>query len=508
MRPDYLFLDLVAWNLNIRNLTTFAWMGGVLLFTLPLFAGLVQVGRLRRTGLPWVAGQTVIDSLASEAGLRKPVDVLLHESIAAPATCGLGRHAILFPIDASTWSDADVRLAAIHEMEHVRRRDCFINAFARLICAFYWFHPLVWIAWHRLGLEAERACDDAVLRRAEADVYANQLVTLASRLSANARHPLLAMANRSDLVRRVSAVLDERQARGHVGVRRATAIVLAACVLTAVISPLQAVSSTARRRTESQVTAQPAFEVAAIRQNTSGTGAPTSRIEQGRFVASNVPLQQLISDAYRMPVVGGPDWIRDPPGPRRPGAIRFDVIATIPPETPADQVPLMLRTLLAERFKLAVRTETQEREAYELVHARKDKRLGSQLTRSTQRCQTEIEGGPLRAPVRRVTEDGKTVCSIMMGPAAIRGGGLTMIFLANTLSGFVGRTVVDRTGLEGPFDFHLTYTPAARGGGPPPPDDRPSIFTAVQEQLGLKLEAAIASVEMLVIDSVSMPTEN
>jgi uncharacterized protein (TIGR03435 family) len=285
--------------------------------------------------------------------------------------------------------------------------------------------------------------------------------------------------------------------------------VVAGSLITAVTSPLQAAGAARSTPQSATASASPAFEVVSIRQNTSGTGAPTTRVEAGRFVASNVPLQQIISDAYRLPMVGGPDWIRSSRGPRRPGEIRFDVIATIPPETPADRIPLMLRTLLAERFKLASHTETRESEAYALVHAREDRRLGPQLTRSTQQCQVEIEAGPLRAPVTRLTDDGKPACSMTMGPAAIRGGGLTMRFLASALGGYVGRIVVDRTELDGPFDFQLTYAPAAaRGGGPPPTDDRPSIFTAVQEQLGLKLEPATAPVEMLVIDSASMPTEN
>lgn len=251
-----------------------------------------------------------------------------------------------------------------------------------------------------------------------------------------------------------------------------------------------------------------AFDVASIRQNTDSTGAPTTRVEVGRYVASNVALEQIIADAYRMPVVGGPDWIRDPPGPRRPNEIRFDVAATIPSGTPPDRVPLMLRTLLMDRFGLRTHMQTQERPAYALVHAREDKRLGPRLIRSAQQCQLEAEAGPLRAPVRRVTDDGKPLCSMMQGPAAIRGGGLPMPFLASALAPYVGRMVVDRTGLEGPFDFELTYAPAARGGGPAVSDDRPSIFAAVQEQLGLKLEPTTASVEVLTIDAVSMPTEN
>ena len=216
------------------------WLGGFLTCALPVAIGLVQVRRLRRRGLPWLDGQRVVSALAREADLRRSVDVALHEAIDAPATCGIRRHTVLFPIDARSWPDEDLARAAVHELEHVRRADCLINVFARLICAAYWFHPLVWVAWHRLSLEAERACDDAVLRRAEATTYADQLVTLAGRVTANTRHPLLAMANRNDLVQRIAAVLDQRQARGRVGFALGAVIVLAAVTAAIAISPLQA----------------------------------------------------------------------------------------------------------------------------------------------------------------------------------------------------------------------------------------------------------------------------
>jgi len=285
----------------------------------------------------------------------------------------------------------------------------------------------------------------------------------------------------------------------HNTARRERSMTRLSCAL--VLLAIQMINVRARQNVDSS------FEVASIRQNTDGTAAPTTRVEAGRYVASNVALEQVIADAYRMPVVGGPEWINDPPGPRRPDEIRFDITATIPPGTPPNRVALMLRTLLVERFRLRTHTETQERPAYALVHARADKRLGPQLHRSAQQCLLEIEAGPLRAPVRRVTDDGKPLCSMMQGPAAIRGGGLTVPFLASALTPYVGRLVVDRTGLEGPFDFELTYAPAARAGGPAASDDRPSIFAAVQEQLGLKLEPSTASVEVLNVDAVSLPTE-
>ena len=94
-----------------------------------------------------------------------PVELLVHEDIAAPLTCGFSRPCILLPSEAQQWNDSDLRRALVHELEHVRRRDWVIQLAARAACALYWFHPLAWVAWRRLCLEAERACDDAVLQR-------------------------------------------------------------------------------------------------------------------------------------------------------------------------------------------------------------------------------------------------------------------------------------------------------------------------------------------------------
>src|SRR5690606_37608319 len=151
---------------------------------------------------------------ASDFGIRRRVQVLLHESLSGPMTCGVIRPAIILPKDAQTWAADDVHRAIIHELEHVRRADWLSQCLARAIAACYWFHPLVWVAWRQLALEAERACDDAVLRASEAAEYADQLVLLAQRLSTS-RQPQLAMANRSDLATRVLAVLDGGQRRSR-----------------------------------------------------------------------------------------------------------------------------------------------------------------------------------------------------------------------------------------------------------------------------------------------------
>jgi uncharacterized protein (TIGR03435 family) len=304
-----------------------------------------------------------------------------------------------------------------------------------------------------------------------------------------------------------------RALNGSTGLR---AVVTSCCLLTGVFSSTRALTADARPgpdnspRQRDAAAAGRTFDVVSIRRNQSTTQPPTSHIDGGRYTAANRPLEGIISDAYQVQtrlMVGGPDWIRSARGPLQANAIRFAVIATLPPDASPDVIPSMLQTMLAQRFNLVVHKEMRAQPVYRLVHARNGKQLGPRLTRSTQQCHVEITSGSLRAPVKRVTEDGKPVCGMMLGRSII-GGGLTMKFLASALSGVTGRTVVDHTDLEGPFDFELRYAPPAGGAEPPPPSDQPSVFTAVQEQLGLKLEAANEPIEVLVIDQVSMPTEN
>jgi beta-lactamase regulating signal transducer with metallopeptidase domain len=155
-------------NLSLQNLLFVGWVAGVALFLLPVVAGLWQIRALRRSGSPWRHAQSLVKSLAHDAGIRRGVEVLLHEALPGPMTCGLVRPAIVLPQDAENWKREDLNRAIVHELEHIRRADSVTRCLARVACAIYWFHPLIWIAWRRLALEAERSCDDAVLRCSEA----------------------------------------------------------------------------------------------------------------------------------------------------------------------------------------------------------------------------------------------------------------------------------------------------------------------------------------------------
>lgn len=218
------------------------WIAGAVLLLISLAVDLWRVRRVLRNGLPSTQLRDLTQTLATECGLRRPVEVVLHEDIRAPLTCGVWHPVIVLPSDAGEWAEADLRRALVHEIEHARRGDWATQFAARVVCACYWFHPLVWVAWRRLCLEAERACDDAVVQSAEHTEYAEQLVLLSRQLSSVRAQPILGMANRSDLSRRVSALLDSNQRRGRAGLlAAASAVVVAGFVLIA-IAPLRAVA--------------------------------------------------------------------------------------------------------------------------------------------------------------------------------------------------------------------------------------------------------------------------
>lgn len=221
------------------------WAAGAVLLLAALVIDLQRLRALRRRGLPWPRKNELMRSLTRACDVRRPVEVLLHEGILAPLTCGLRRPVILLPIDANDWAEGDLRRALVHELEHVRRADWATQLIARVVCACYWFHPLIWMAWRRLHLEAERACDDAVLECAESGDYAEQLVSLARRLSMARTLPSLAMANRSDLSARVVALLDGTRRRGRVGYAATAGIVSGAGLLALVLACLRATAARA-----------------------------------------------------------------------------------------------------------------------------------------------------------------------------------------------------------------------------------------------------------------------
>ena len=267
----------------------------------------------------------------------------------------------------------------------------------------------------------------------------------------------------------------------------------------------------------------PSFEVASVKPNTSGDGFMRIGGPPGRFNATNVPLRQLIQMAYQIQpfqLEGGPGWI---------GTDRFDIVAKASGDVPLQTAPgvpgpiqLMMRTLLADRFKLAVHHEAKEQTIYALVLARADGQLGPQLKKSATDCAALAAARGRSGPPPPLPAPGvRPQCGMMMRPGGMSAGGMPIAQLVASLSGNVQRIVVDRTGLTGTFDIDLTWTPdqmpqRAPGSGDGPiqfngvsiDPNGPSLFTAIQEQLGLKLESTKGPVDVLVIDRAEKPTED
>lgn len=240
-----------------------AWAGIALIVLIPVLASVRHFRKIRRRGHPWPAGTARAVQLM-QPDSRHAV-ILLDEQIAGPITGGLVRPAIAFPADAVGWSDAHLANALLHELEHVRRHDWAVHLAARVVCALYWFHPLSWIAWKVMRLEAERACDDAVLAREDASVYADQLLELARRLSGKPGLPGLHMAGKSSLSSRIKAVLDNNRPRGRTGWVALGCIVVAASITVAVFAPLRPIGPL--RQNSQQALPQPTSQKAAIAES-------------------------------------------------------------------------------------------------------------------------------------------------------------------------------------------------------------------------------------------------
>ena len=199
--------------LSTTSVVVLVWAAGALSLATQLFVTVWRTSRVRRRVIPWTRGRAIAESILHGRSGTRSVNIVLDDRVQTPFAFGVRRATIVFPTSADEWSDDDVRRSLVHELEHIRRGDWIVLLGSRLVCTLYWFHPMAWLAWRRLRLEIERACDDAVVRVSEPAAYAEQLVDLAARLSARAPVPLLSMASRSDLASRVRSMLDATQRR-------------------------------------------------------------------------------------------------------------------------------------------------------------------------------------------------------------------------------------------------------------------------------------------------------
>ena len=258
-------------------------------------------------------------------------------------------------------------------------------------------------------------------------------------------------------------------------------------------------------------TTPPTFEVASIKRNVSGDPARGRTEAGGRFTATSAPILQFIRLAYDNlttdRILNVPDWVTSE---------RYDLVAKAPEgagfSPPAGVGPFM-RSLLRDRFGFEAHFEMRDMPTYELVLARRDGRLGAKLQQASCDCTgNRAETGCRRgAPLLSSPEFGGMACALLGIPGRNVMHGYPIATFAQGLAGRVERVVVDKTGLTGTWNAELEFTPdqpppSGQGLGiAPPPGDAPSLFTALQEQLGLKMQPSRGPVEVLVIDHIERP---
>ena len=218
-----------------------AWMTGVILALVVLLAGFARLLWIASRAMPVADGpwaRTASD-LAHAYGLRQVPLLLQTNHASALGTWGLRRSKILLPADAQSWPIDRIRIVLGHELAHVRRRDWIVQTAAELLCATYWFNPLVWLAARRIRLESERACDDAVLALGvEGETYASALIDLvrACRPDPLLLAPTATIARPSSLERRVRAMLNVTVNRDPITRSASIAAALVLAVVTVLVA--------------------------------------------------------------------------------------------------------------------------------------------------------------------------------------------------------------------------------------------------------------------------------
>ena len=246
-----------------------------------------------------------------------------------------------------------------------------------------------------------------------------------------------------------------------------------------------------------------AFEVASIKRSDAGNEGPRFLNWEpgGRVRVVNQPVTTMVSMAYGVQsyqIIDAPPWANSD---------GYDIVAKAPEGVALNINTFrpMMQALLRERFQLRLRRETRALPIYNLVFATRDRTLGAKLTRSAIDCTGRT--APPSNPAQLKS------CGAYTRPGGFTLGGMPMGAFVRLLSPAVNRVVVDQTELEGNWDLEVSYTPelvpaADVGAVTPLASGAPTLFTALQEQLGLKLDAGRGPVEVIVIESVSRPTEN
>jgi uncharacterized protein (TIGR03435 family) len=514
--------NLVHW---LPVLLVAMWLVGCMVVFFGWYARWRRISAVLREAAPLREGREVeaLRRLERLGGLGKRIELLLSPASLEPGIFGIVRPVLLWPEGISGRLD-DAHLEAIlaHEVWHVRRRDNLDAALHMVVEALFWFHPLVWWLGARLVEERERACDERVLELgSERRVYAESILRtcefcLESPLACVCR------VTGADLEKRIASIMTERGARKLDFRRKALlgTVGLAALTLPVVLGVANAPQSGQSSPSEAALATAPRFEEVSIKSFESDPEgwhyghSIADPPNEGTFLATDVTVEALVGMAYGIQhswlIQGAPSWLNSEKFDIQAKASRAanNELAKLSRDEGSPIKRRMLQALLADRFKLTTHRETKDLPVYALVIAKNGPKVQ--------------EARPVEAYPNGINDPALNP-SISFGPSKLSGKRIPMAVLAELLSDRLGCTVLDQTGLKGNYDFTLQLTAAEReavmlkaskgcnpeaGSSPPLDSSRPSLLTAIQEQLGLRLDAQKSPLEVLVIDHVERPSED
>jgi uncharacterized protein (TIGR03435 family) len=420
-------------------------------------------------------------SLAALPRIGRRARLLLSSDVSSPMAVGFLHPAVILPESLpGELAQPEMEHVLLHEAAHIARKDDWTNLLARLLGAALALHPVAWWILRQIEREREVACDDwVVARTGSARPYAQSLARMSelrwSRQTSQGKTPGATQGEAlasgisgggSRLGERIERLLERervfspRMSKTRVAV---SAVALLGCVIVGSLAP----------RLIAFAEERPSFEVATIKpSDPQHVGAQMFSPGPGRFTAMTATLKDLVAWAHgvrRFQVLGGPGWF---------DSDHYDITAKADGATTHSTLRSMTQALLEQRCQLKLHRETKDLPIYDLVVGKN----GSKL--------------------RQVDSPG---LGVGFSRGLLNGKGADMATFAQVLSDQVDRVVVDQTGLSGFYEFTLTWTPDEAQLAE---DPGPSLFSALQEQLGLKLEPAKGPVEILVIDNVEKPDAN
>ena len=505
-----------------------AWACGFVAVLVIWLARWRRVSAGIRNAAPLHEGREVeaLRRLELAGGVRRKIEIFLSRASLEPGILGIVKPVLVWPQGISDrLEDAHLEAILAHEVWHVRRNDNLAAAVHMVVEAIFWFHPLVWWLGARMVDERERACDEEVLQLgSQPQVYAESILKICEFCVGS---PLACVAGvtGSDLKKRIANIMNKSIVRklnfgkklllSSLGV-----MAIALPIVFGLVKPAQsrAQSSSENMGAKTFVFTR-GYQQISVTPGEAGNGIIQTRIlfHPDSFMAKNQTLQELLKLAYGVQanqISGGPDWL---------ATARFNVDAKLDNATVAELKKLspeqqkmerdqMFQNLLADQFKVALHRESRLLPGYALVIAKNGPKVQPAKPGDTYpngiKGLDGLPGGPHK---------------FAFGPDGFTAQALGMSFVAESLAMHLGQAVVDRTGLTGDYDFTLRFSPAsetpvhnneqegAKETTMPVTSisaHNAALLSAIEEQLGLKLDPQTIPLPVLVIDRAEKPAAN